>query len=277
MLKPKRCFWIAGILTFIVPIWADSQTPVVKATPITGAGSSTNSPPVSALVAIALPKVVSETASTTARLREIDTSLSSDITLTTVDVSLTQITREIDEQQASYAKLLNSSSSSSLALLQTAQLAWHTLDKNIKVPQRVLIDRVTMLDEQLKQLDQWSQIWQATLALAKSSSAPQDVLQKINGVLAAIGQTTVAAQNLRAQTLSEQDRIAEQNSRIQDALAATQTAQDNAVSLLFTRNSAPLWSHEAYLPQTSGLAALIFIRILRMAFLSAKTAALSCG
>jgi potassium-dependent mechanosensitive channel len=252
MFMQKQLSWIAVLLLLIVPIRADGQPSATTSAPITGANSTTNSPTASAPAAIALPDVVSEADSTTAKLREIDASLSSDRTLATVDGSLPEITREIDEEQAASAKLLNSSSL--LAALRTAESAWHTLDGNIKVPQQALVHRVATLDGQLKQLDQWAQTWQATLAFAKSSGVPPEILQKINDVLAAIGQTTTATQALRTQTLSAQDRVAEQSSRIQEELTAIQTAQENAVSLLLTRDSAPLWSRDAYLPQANGMA-----------------------
>jgi len=252
MLMLKKTLWIAILPVLIAPIWADSKPPVATNAPTASADSPTNSPAALAPAAIALPNVVSEADATLAKLHEIDTGLSSDQTLATVDGALPGITREIDREQAASVKLLNSSSW--LSTLRTAQSAWQLLDENIEVPQQALVDRVAKLDEQLKELNRQTQTWQETLAFAKSSGVPPEILQRINGVLAAIGQTTAAAQALRTQTLSAQDRVAEQSSRFQAGRAAIQTAQKNAIRLLFTRDSPPLWSRDVYLSQGRGLA-----------------------
>jgi len=203
------------------------------------AHSSANVKAMAAPAAISLANIVTEADAAMTKLHDIGNSVNTDPTIAKVNDSLGQLTREIDEHQTDDARLLNSNAS--LTTLGTEQGAWQTLAADLALPTQTLASRITLLDGQAQQLNDWLQTWQATLASAQSSAEPPDILQRINEVLSTIKQTAKAVQDLRTQTLSAQGRVAEQGARIEDAFAAIKKAEGNAVGLLFVRDSVPLW------------------------------------
>jgi potassium efflux system protein len=235
---PKSLALIA-FLGILALLRVEGQTAAPAPAPSTNAAPATNAPGVAAPGAILLSDVVTRALSDSATLQEIQSTLASDQTAPLADQSLPAVTKSIDQEQTSDSQLLETNPT--LPALRSAQASWEDLADTMKVAREKLTDRVAELDKQVTSLDQMNTSWQAALALATSSAAPPDILSRIHAVIADIAQTKKSAEAVRGAILSSQNRLAEQDSRISSGIAVIKKAQASAVTLLFTRDSAPIW------------------------------------
>ena len=145
--------------------------------------------------------------------------------------------------------------SPSISSLQSSQAAWQSLANNLAESEKVLSDRAEKVSALTSRLDQLTKTWQATLDSAKRAFAPPEIVQRIQAVLTAIADATKAAETNQAQILSVQARIAAQDARISDGLAATAKAMETARTQLFEQDHPPLWSGEAVSGAGAGIVA----------------------
>ena len=117
---------------------------------------------------------------------------------------------------------------------------------------RDLTTRATGLDREMSRLTQLDQTWVITLARAESTQTapaqgdqkettttvtPPEILQRMQSVIVAIKQAREAIQKRRTQILTLQNRVAEQETRIAQALASVGQVRDETISRLFVKDS----------------------------------------
>jgi small-conductance mechanosensitive channel len=192
--------------------------------------------------AIPLAEVATEAESVSARLREMQADLSSGRTREAAE-KLPALTREIDLQRGDSANII--AQRPSLEMLDNLETDWHPLRRNLAGWTRDLTTRVSQLEKQIAQLDELDKTWQLTFNAARNSHAPPDLLNRIQSVIAAIKQTHAAFDKQRAQTLTLQNRVAEQDVRIAEALTSISNARENVFNRLFVNDGPPIWSPEA--------------------------------
>jgi potassium efflux system protein len=213
------------------------------------ASAGTNAPATNAPAAappgppIALADVVAQAQSVTAKLQDDRTSLTPDPIAHVIDVGLPVLIRQIDERAAEDESLIEASPS--LSSLQSSQDSWQPLADSLAESEKVLSDRAKQVAAQISRLDLLAKTWQATLAAAQKAAAPPEAVLRIKAVLAAIADTTKAAQADQAQIFSVQGRLAVQKGRISDGLAAMAKAMETARTQLFEQDHPPLWNAEA--------------------------------
>jgi small-conductance mechanosensitive channel len=211
------------------------------AAPAAPAAASTNAAPVTPPpAAVPLANVVTESLSDSNRLQEIQSELASDQTAATAAENLPALRQEIDRREAEDATLLGSSPT--LSTLRTARTSWQMLATVLDASKDALTRRISDLDATITELGQMKAKWDATLASATTSAAPPEILARIKTVIAAIGQGTKAAASARSKVLSTQNLVAGQDARIEAARSSLKKAQASATTLLFTRDSEPLWN-----------------------------------
>jgi potassium-dependent mechanosensitive channel len=219
------------------------------------APATTNAPPASAAATapapapkpVGLADVVTQAVADTAQLQDIQAGLASDKTAALADQNRTQLASQIDQREQDDTRLF--ATGPTLTNLRTAQTAWQILAGSLDGSKQSLTNRIFQLDAQITKLGQMNATWQATLAAAKTSSstAPPEILNRIQAVITAIAQTTQDAQALRSQILTAQDQIAEQDARISAGLDEIKKMKAGAVRQLFTRDAPPLWKiHAAF-------------------------------
>ena len=240
-LMPKN----RGIVPFLISLWilAASGLEAQTSTPTNAAPSSpsTNAPSaIPPAVAVPLASVVAAASEDANKLQEIQAGVANDQTTAQVDRDTSALISKIDQRQEENDQL--AVTNPTLATLRTAQAEWQALADSLATSKHILTARIAELDTTATQLDQMTKKWQATLASAKSSGAPTDILHQINGVIANVDQTGKAVAALKGRILSTQFRVATQDGRISSGLALIKKAQDRELTQLFVRDNAPLWS-----------------------------------
>jgi small-conductance mechanosensitive channel len=106
---------------------------------------------------------------------------------------------------------------------------------------RDLNDVIAALDRDLQSLERLDRTWSATLTLAREEKAPDELVQRVQSLLAEISavRKSVAAQ--RTEALRLQARVSDLDLRVTEALQANRRARDATVDQMFSRDSTPLW------------------------------------
>src|SRR5262245_24956988 len=203
---------------------------------------SPSATPTAAPTAVPLPDIVAASDSALERLNEIQSELSSNKTLDNVTRDLAAATKEIDAREPETRRILRPGVP--LETLGDFGTSWQKIADQLTASGRQLTDRATALDGELTQMSASRTMWTATVELARKSSAPPEVMQRINQVLQTISATEEMLQNRRAAVLSLQTRVAEQTQRANNALRSIKSAQSAAVNRLWLRDSPPIWSPE---------------------------------
>ncbi len=176
-------------------------------------------------------------------LEEIDASVSRDQSSAgDIAGSLSNLTSEIDATIAEDMRLLMASPP--LDVLYQLKSTWQNFGDNLSALARELGQRATSLEEERARLDQLKKIWQATLQSAKQPDTPQPFLESVQKVVDSVERTQQAAESGRAQVLTLQGRLSEQEARVRTALSSVEQSQDRALKSLLVRDSPPIWSGE---------------------------------
>ncbi len=158
-------------------------------------------------------------------LEEIDASVSRDQSSAgDIAGSLSNLTSEIDATIAEDMRLLMASPP--LDVLYQLKSTWQNFGDNLSALARELGQRATSLEEERARLDQLKKIWQATLQSAKQPDTPQPFLESVQKVVDSVEQTRQAAESGRAQVLTLQGRLSEQEARVRTALSSVGQSQD---------------------------------------------------
>ena len=228
-------------------------TPAPTNAAATNAPAAATPPATPAVTPIALADIVSQAQAVTARLSDDQTTLATDQITQIVDDDLPVKTRRIDEQAAEDTQLF--SSSPSLSSLQNSQASWQSLANSMATSEKALSDQAKNLDSLLARLDQSTKTWQATLDSTKKSAVPPEILPPINTVLAALADTTQKAKAAQTEIFSVQARVATQDVRITEGLAAVGRAMETARDQLFQQDHPRLWDVQTMAATGTGIVA----------------------
>ncbi len=176
-----------------------------------------------------------------AALQEINASASKDQSNTDpVASNLANLTNEIEARTSDDTRL--SMVGQSLDMLYRITVTWDNFRKSLEASSRELTVYATDLEGLIAKLDQLDKIWQATLTAAQQPNTPPAVLQRVQSTTDSIGSTRKMVESVRANVLTLQTRLSEEQTRVQTALASVEKLQTNALKSLLVRDSPPLWS-----------------------------------
>ena len=195
---------------------------------------------------IPLTDVTSEAESVMSALRDIQTDLSSDGTTQAVARQLPRLTREIDGRLRESRKILGQSPS--IETLVGLEGEWLRLRRELAELNDALTSRVEDLERYLAQIDQFTRVWNATLAAAKEESAPLEILERIDTVMRELQRGRAAVERERSRTLLIQSRVGVQDARVAEMLRALRRAVEHVLDRLFVRDGVPLWSGAIFSP-----------------------------
>ena len=235
-LAPRAALLAGSLLFLCFASGSEAQNTSPSPTPLPSAT------PTAAPTAVPLPDIVSASDSASEGLNEIQSELSSNKTLDNVTRELVATTQDIDARELETRRILRPGVP--LETLGDFATRWQTLGDQLTAAGRQLTDRATVLERELTQMSATRTTWKATLELAGKSTAPPEVVQRINQVLQGIDTTEEMLQKRRAAVLSLQTRVAEQAQRANSGLRSIRSAQSAAVNRLWLQDSPPIWSPE---------------------------------
>ncbi len=245
-----------GVGLALTPAWATAAAQPAAAPGTPAKSSPAASPtPTPEPTPVPLPDVIAQADAAQAAVREIQTNLSSDAVRTAVRDGLPTIATEIGERLEDTTKVL--SPSPSLDAVQELEGGWTSLGGNLDAWSRDLIRRGTELDARLGRVADLTKVWQITQGQARGAVAPREVLDRIEATLASLGNARASLEARRSEILRLQSQVAEQQSRVESAVASVRQAREGAVDRLWVRDSPPLWSAAggSTTPETGPMAA----------------------
>lgn len=189
--------------------------------------------------AIPLPEISREADSTSEKLRAIVVNVSEDPTISSLERDLVKITRELDARILDNSKALTRAMS--LETLRDLQSSWDETGKTFSVWSAKLTLRANELENDVVQLQEIEASWKDTSLAARTAGAPAEVLSRIHELLGEVRKTREVVESLRPTVLTLQARVAQQNVRVNEALATLETARQEAVQDLMVRSSKPVW------------------------------------
>jgi small-conductance mechanosensitive channel len=202
------------------------------------------SPPVASeetpAAAIPLADLVTESESLSEVIRDIRADLSADRIIEEVAQRLPAITREIDGRLRENRKIV--AQNPSIEMLSGFEGEWSRLRRELATLNSVLTDRINKLERAVVQLEGRAKTWNQTLAAAKESSAPVEVLGRLEEVITELRQGRREVEKQRARALTVQSRVGVQDSRVADALMSIREAREKALDRLFLPDTPPIWS-----------------------------------
>jgi potassium-dependent mechanosensitive channel len=188
-----------------------------------------------------LAKIALEAQSALSSLQEIDANVSGDQSSADgIARTLSDLTNEIDARIAGDTRLLTTSLS--IDLRYWLKLNWQNFSDSLLVLARELTQHGTSLEQQLARLEQLNKTWQATLQSAKQHDTPSLVLQNVQSVVDSVERTRQGAESIRAQVLTLQSRLSEEEARVRTVLSSIEQVEIRSLKILFVRDSPPVWS-----------------------------------
>ena len=130
----------------------------------------------------------------------------------------------------------------SLVALEEELRSWELAREQLSVSLTLLTDRLTDLETALDDLSLQRQVWKATEEAAVQAVAPDTVVESIRDVRQTLKDAKRSVERRRDVLLALQAQVAEEEKRARAALDALAEARSSFRSLLFLRDSAPLWT-----------------------------------
>ncbi len=255
---------ISGILLLIITYGISTNAQNSGVT-----GGNTNQSAAASPTALPVPTpipisdIVSQSEAASKKLQEIRTNEAGNPGIQVIEEELPVLTKELDSRTTATGQLL--SARPSLETLRQTEQDWESLSKSIPTWKRNLRAQLGVLETQFKELQNLAELWQKTLDTLKNTNIPATaaetsaegnsavntensaeippvVLQRINGITNEIQQTQKEIEEKRSRLLTLQTQISDQETRVNDTLAAIKEVREEALTHLFVKDSPAIWN-----------------------------------
>ncbi|HSQ04512.1 MAG TPA: mechanosensitive ion channel domain-containing protein, partial [Burkholderiales bacterium] len=206
------------------------------------AASAAKTPAPAAPAPLPLGELPGQSEALMSRLKDIESHLDTARVTTVVVEDLPALVREIDSRWQESAKIL--AQRPSLDMLRTLNRGWLRVRDTLAEWTRDLGREATQLDRYIAELNSFENTWNETLRSAQAPDAPAEVRKLVQTAIDAIRRTREDVRKRRAEILSVQNRVAQQDARVNDALTGVGQGRDEALNHLFLREEVPIWSEE---------------------------------
>jgi potassium efflux system protein len=186
-----------------------------------------------------VPEVSARSEEVVVSLKALDERLATTAELASIEARLPTMADRIQRQLTETQRLLDSEPT--LAMLTNLADAWRGIATDLGSWSDLLTREATVVEGELDRLNRLADQWTRTREEARRSQAPSTVLQRIELTIAAIGLSRNTALTRRAHILSLQARVAQELALVQDAQARVARARGMDLSMLFRRDSPPVW------------------------------------
>jgi small-conductance mechanosensitive channel len=185
--------------------------------------------------------------------RSVDATVAPSARIASIESQLPALDTRIAERRDRMQLAL--STQPSLLTLDALAESWQETRVELTGWVETLTARAILLDQQRARLQALKETWTRTRAEVRGAGAPKPIVDRTDGVLAAIETTRQRVDSARAETLVLQDRVARQLSRTQEAIVEVARARRHVTVELFMRESPPIWAVQR-LTMAEGLAAV---------------------
>ena len=210
------------------------QEPAPPADQATPASTPQASP-----TAIPFSDVITQAENADSTLKEIASGASPDAATAAIEKDLPTLIDEINARLDETARTVEGSSS--LDSLRSFESDWRTLTRNLPSWRNDLTVRARELESDLGQLDDVISKWQKTLDELGAADAPPEISGRIEEILRRAAETRMLITGERSRVIALQNRLAEQQTRVNDALKTIGARREALVGQLLVRDSPAFW------------------------------------
>lgn len=192
-----------------------------------------------------------ESEATAASVRDIRGNLSAARSAGTVAQQLPKISREIDGRRRENRKI--NAQTPSIEMLGGFEGERRRVRRELYRLNKNLSGRMYELERYMAHLNDLAKSWDQTFAVAKQSSAPPEVLGRIENITSDIRQAREAVEKQRSRALTMQTRVGVQDSRVANVLTSIDHAREGALDRLFLPDNPPIWTPSMRSPSAEDL------------------------
>lgn len=188
--------------------------------------------------------IITQAENDSSTLKEITAGASSDPVSETIERDLPALTAEINARLEETAQTVEGATS--LDALRRFEADWRTLTRKLPDWKDDSTTRARKLESDLRRLDDLSERWKKTLEELRNSEAPSEVTARIEEIIqnAANTRRTIVAEQARVVRL--QNQVADQQSRVEEALKTIAQRREALVGQLLAQDSPPVWSADLW-------------------------------
>ncbi|MEP7147774.1 MAG: mechanosensitive ion channel domain-containing protein [Acidobacteriota bacterium] len=235
----RGAFLVTGILALLFAMTSVMRAQDTVLTPLVNQANSNTSPsPTSTPVPIS--EIVPQSEKASASLKQISAAIEGDPTIEIVEGELPNLIAGIDTHAAETARVIEGRAS--LERLRSVEAQWKSLTKELEKWNTRLTARAKELEIDLKGLAALDEKWKNSLEELKTVEAPREITIRVDEILSTITRIRGEIEANRSRIVALQSKIAEQKSRVDDAVKSIQQTRESLVDRLLVQDSPPMWS-----------------------------------
>jgi potassium-dependent mechanosensitive channel len=189
---------------------------------------------------VPVPEVAQRAEEVARLIRDLEAALLPGPVIVTIEKRLPEIVERMASLQQKTTRQLDAAPTPGALVELTDQ--WRTSRDLLMAYVETLAQRARSIEEALARLTSLGETWTRARADARSSRAPGAVVERIDGVLVAVGGFRDRMQAQRAASLVLQDRVAREVAQCEAMLARIGAARMHVAGRLLEQDSAPVWN-----------------------------------
>ena len=233
-MSARAAWWLLASLVVLIPAAGAQETPV----PPTPVPTATRAAPVP------LPEIATRSDELAVYLKQLEERVAPDQQIQSISEELDAL----DERIRTYRMRTESSIAASPGLAEVDELVtqWEELQRKLTEWGTVLTDRATVLEQEIRGLDDLRAVWRATRDDAQAGGAPPALLDRVKATLTLIQQMRSKVDGYRQTLLVLQDRVVQKAAHCRDAIDQLAAYRRTAVGRLLVRDGEPIWSPQRW-------------------------------
>jgi len=237
-----------------VIVWLAAPGSAVRADDPTPPPAATAKPTSTAATPLPLPDVAKRGAELTAYLKQVERRLDPGGTVREVQNELPKLAERLRLLHEQTSRVL--AARPALRKLDELSEQWDALQITLAEREDSITARATQLEQEMGGLSELRAIWKATGEMARQSSVPPEVLERIESNLTLIQALRKQINAYRQALLVLQDRIVQQRALCHTAIGQLEDLRRDAIGRLLVRDGLPIWARDRWTAGTDAEATL---------------------
>lgn len=234
----------AAFLFLVVFINLFFHPPITAQNTAPGGSPQATAAPTASPTPIPFSDIIEQSDQATATLTAIGSDTTSNAAADRVERELPVLTEEINVRLEETARAVENRTS--LERLSGFENEWRTLTKKLSDWRTDLTGQARKLEMSLTQLADLEKKWRMTADELTGVEAPPEVTTRIQNILGTIVETRRQVEAQQARIVGLQDRVAEQQKRVDQAVASLRQTRSSLVGQLLVEDNPPIWSRELW-------------------------------